>query len=37
MAEQVTQEILSLPMFPEIREDQQKFVADCIAEALERM
>jgi dTDP-4-amino-4,6-dideoxygalactose transaminase len=37
IAEEVTAEILSLPMFPEITEEQQQYVADCLAEILERM
>ena len=34
---EVTSEILSLPMFPEISEDQQKYVADSLGEVLEKM
>jgi dTDP-4-amino-4,6-dideoxygalactose transaminase len=37
VTEQVTSEILSLPMFPEITEDQQKYVADSLGEVLEKM
>jgi dTDP-4-amino-4,6-dideoxygalactose transaminase len=37
VTEEVTAEILSLPMFPEITEDQQKYVADSLGEVLEKM
>jgi dTDP-4-amino-4,6-dideoxygalactose transaminase len=36
VTEEVAREILSLPMFPEITADQQKYVADCLAEILEK-
>jgi len=31
-AEQASREVLALPMFPELREDEQRYVVDCIAE-----
>jgi len=37
VTEEVTSEILSLPMFPEITEDQQKHVADSLGEVLENI
>ncbi len=37
VTEEVAREILSLPMYPEITEEQQRYVVDCIAEALERI
>ena len=37
VAETVTSEILSLPMFPGITEDQQRYVADSLGEVLEKM
>lgn len=37
VAEEVAGEILSLPMYPEITEQQQRYVVDCIAEALEKV
>jgi len=36
VTEEVTSEILSLPMFPEITGDQQKYVADSLGEVLEK-
>lgn len=35
VTEQVAQEILSLPLYPEITADQQQYVADCITEFFE--
>ena len=37
VTEEVAAQILSLPMYPEIAEEQQKYVVDCIAEALEKV
>jgi len=37
VTEEAAAEILSLPMYPEIAEEQQKYVVDCIAEALEKV
>ena len=36
VTEQAAGEILSLPMYPEITAEQQQFVADCLAEVLEK-
>jgi dTDP-4-amino-4,6-dideoxygalactose transaminase len=37
VAEEVVSEILSLPMFPEITAEQQKYVAGCLGDVLEKM
>jgi dTDP-4-amino-4,6-dideoxygalactose transaminase len=37
VAEGLAPEILSLPMFPTITEDQQKYVAQCLEEILEKV
>jgi len=34
VAEEIANELLSLPMFPEITGEQQKYVADCLGEVL---
>jgi dTDP-4-amino-4,6-dideoxygalactose transaminase len=36
VTEETASEILSLPMFPEITAEQQKYVADCLAEVLSK-
>ncbi len=37
VAEQVSQEVLSLPLFPEITEEQQRYVADTLKDFLHRV
>jgi dTDP-4-amino-4,6-dideoxygalactose transaminase len=37
VTEQVSSEILSLPMYPEITEEQQEYVAECLGEALKQV
>jgi dTDP-4-amino-4,6-dideoxygalactose transaminase len=37
ITEAAANEILSLPMYPEITEEQQQYVADCLAEVLKKV